>query len=61
MHPWRGIDEPAVTGGIDIQRDRRPEREGQIAIGEIGYSNGGLVEQRELICGEANEAAPKRA
>ena len=38
-----------IAGGIGVQRDRGPERERQIAIGQIGYINGSLVEQGELI------------
>ena len=52
IRPGSGIDEPAVTGGIGIQRDRRTGRECQVAISQIGYSNGGLVEQRELASGQ---------
>jgi hypothetical protein len=41
-----------IAGGIGIQRDRGPQRERQVPIGKIGYSNGGLVEQRELGSGQ---------
>ena len=61
VHQRRGIDEPAGTGGIGVECDGGPEREGQVAIGQIGYSNGGFVEQRELIGCQANEARLKRA
>ena len=49
VHERCRINEPSVTGGIGVQRDRGPQREREVAIGQIGNRNGGLVEQRELI------------
>ncbi len=59
VHQRRLIDEPSIPGGIGIECDRGAVCEGQVPIGQIGYRNGGLVEQRQLIGGQAHEARPK--
>ena len=46
---WCRIDEPAITGSICVQGDRRTGRERQVAIGQIGYINGSLAQQCELF------------
>lgn len=43
------IDEPAVAGCIEIERNRRPKRERQVAIGQIGHRDRRTAQEVKLL------------